>query len=244
MPFRPSSDIRQGDPLSPYLFILCLNHLSLSLDQALHTKQLSPIRVGRRPIGFDYILFADDIFLFAKENLQECTPLFNLFLSFCEVLGQICNATKSKLFFSQNTPLDIDRSISSFTNMPIVQDLGKYLGMPLLTKRKLTPAFQPLLDEIHTRIHVWQSKLLSQESRLTLIKFVLSPHTYYQMQTIVLPRDTTSSIDRVIRDFLWGDTPTQQHVHLIKWGTLTKPKTYGELGIKDSNTTNDAFLKN
>ena len=64
------------------------------------------------------------------------------------------------------------------------------------------------------------------------------------MQTTVLLRGTTSSIDRAIRDFLWGDTPTQRHVHLIKWDTLTKPKTYGGLGIRDSNTTNDAFLMN
>ena len=88
--------------------------------------------------------------------------------------------------------------------------------MPFLTKRKSTPSFQPLLDKIHTRIRAWQSKLLSQESRLTLIKSILSPLTYYQMQTTILPKGTTSSIDRTIRDFLWGDTPTQRHVHLIK----------------------------
>ena len=64
------------------------------------------------------------------------------------------------------------------------------------------------------------------------------------MQTTVLPRGTTSSIDRAIRDFLWGDTPTQWHVRLIKWDMLTKPKTYGRLGIRDSSTTNDAFLMN
>ena len=53
------------------------------------------------------------------------------------------------------------------------------------------------------------------------------------MQTTVLPKGTTSSIDRAIRDFLWGDTPTHRHVNLIKWDTLTKPKTYGGLGIRD-----------
>ena len=123
--FRLSRGIRKGDPLSLYLFILCLNHLSLSLNQALHTKRFSPIRVGRRPVGFNHILFAYNIFLFAKANIQKCMTLFNLFSSFCEVLGQICSATKSKLFFSRNTPLDSQRDISSFTNMLIVQDLGK-----------------------------------------------------------------------------------------------------------------------
>ena len=143
----------------------------------IHTKQLSPIRVGHHPIGFNHILFANDIFLFAKANIQDCSTLFNLFSHFYEVSGQICSATKSKLFFSGNTPSETQHSISSLTNMPIVQDLGKYLGMPLLTKRKSTLVFQPLLDKIHTRIRAWQSKLLSQAGRLTLIKSVLSyPH--------------------------------------------------------------------
>ncbi|KAK7831680.1 putative ribonuclease h protein, partial [Quercus suber] len=194
--------------------------------------------------GFNHILFADDIFLFAKANIQDCTTPFNLFLYFCEVSSQICNATKSKLFFSWNTHSDTQCSISSLTNMPFVQDLGKYLGMPLLTKRKSTPTFQPLLDKIHTRIHAWQSKLLSQAGKLTLIISILSPLIYYQMQTIVLPWSTTSSIDRSTRDFLWGDTQTQGHVYLINWDMLTKPKVRVRLGIRDSKTTNDAFLMN
>ena len=157
---------------------------------------------------FIHILFAEDIFLFAKANIQDCTTLINLFSHFCEVSGQICSISKSKLFFSRNTPSETQRSISSFTNMPIVQDLGKYLRMPFLTKWKSSLAFQPLLEKIHTRIRAWQPKLLSQAGRLTLIKFVLSPLTYYQMQTIVLPWSITSNIDKSIRGFLWGDTPT------------------------------------
>ena len=77
--------------------------------------------------------------------------------------------------FSCNTPLDVQHHIASLTNMPIVFDLGMYLGVPLILKRKTTSAFQPLLDEIQTRIRAWQSKIISQAGRVTLIKSVLSP---------------------------------------------------------------------
>lgn len=96
--FTPSRGIWQGDPLSPYIFILCLIHLSLSLDLALHTKQLKPIRVSRRPIEFNHILYADDIFLFAHANVNVCNVLFNIFSQFCQISGQICSSSKSKLF--------------------------------------------------------------------------------------------------------------------------------------------------
>ena len=80
--FCPTRGIRQGNPLSPYIFILCLNHLSLALDQALHSKQLSPIQVGRCPITFNHILFADDIFLFFQATPMIAKSFLISFPSF------------------------------------------------------------------------------------------------------------------------------------------------------------------
>ena len=153
--FCPTKGIRQGDPLLPYIFILCLNHPFLALDQALHSKQLAPIRVGRRPITFNHILFADDIFLFSQASPQDSKILFDIFSQFCQQSGQICNLSKSKLFFSCNTPPDIQGHITSLINMPVVTDLGKYLGMSLILKRKTNSLFHLLLDRIQGRIRSW-----------------------------------------------------------------------------------------
>ena len=87
------ASIRQEDPL-PYVFILCLNQLSLTLDQALHSKQLKPIRVGRHPILFNHVLFAYDIFLFSHATIPDCNTLLNIFHNFYNILGQVCSKEK------------------------------------------------------------------------------------------------------------------------------------------------------
>ncbi|KAK7815826.1 putative ribonuclease h protein [Quercus suber] len=102
--------------------------------------------------------------------------------------------------------MDIQSQIASRVEMPIVTNLGKYLGMPLLTKRKTTSDYQPIPDRVQNQIRIWQSKLISQVGRLTLIKSVLSPLTYYPMQTTILPRGITTKIDQVTCGFLLGDT--------------------------------------
>ena len=56
----------------------------------------------------------------------------------------------------------MQQTIATHLQMPIVTDLGKYLGMPLLTTRKTNNAFKPLVDRINNKIRHWQSKLLSQ----------------------------------------------------------------------------------
>lgn len=96
-PFNPSGGVRQGDSLSPYLFILCLNQLSLLLDSTLHTKSFQPIKINRRDLSFNHIFFVDDIFLFTHANPQEAYILFNIFGDFYNKSGQLFILNRSKL---------------------------------------------------------------------------------------------------------------------------------------------------
>ena len=75
--FKPSQGLRQGDPLSPYLFLLCANVLSISLTQVEELKKIKGVKVGRSGLSFSHLLFADDSLLFFRkdnvsvENLQS-----------------------------------------------------------------------------------------------------------------------------------------------------------------------------
>lgn len=67
-PIIPKRGLRQGDPLSPYLFLLCVEGLSLSLKDAANRSSISGCRICPHAPAITHLLFADDSFLFFKAN--------------------------------------------------------------------------------------------------------------------------------------------------------------------------------
>jgi len=74
--------VHQGDPLSPYLFIFCLERLSILLEAAVRDNTIHPI-VFRGQIRISHLFFVDDIFLFTKAKLTVCQSLRNILQKFC-----------------------------------------------------------------------------------------------------------------------------------------------------------------
>lgn len=71
----PGRGIKQGDPLSPYIFILCSEVLSDLCKKAQQEKKLIGIRVGKKSPRLSHILFADDTMFFCKADTQNCEAL-------------------------------------------------------------------------------------------------------------------------------------------------------------------------
>ena len=77
----PSRDLRQGDPLSPYLFLLCADGFSSLIIKAVRNQMLSGLSIYRGCPKITHLFFADDSLLFCKANSQECQQLIEI-LSF------------------------------------------------------------------------------------------------------------------------------------------------------------------
>lgn len=67
--FRPERGIRQGDPISPYIFVLCMDKLSHLILEAIEEGSWSPIRAGRSGPLISHLMFADDLLLFGKASI-------------------------------------------------------------------------------------------------------------------------------------------------------------------------------
>ncbi|GAA0164961.1 hypothetical protein LIER_20479 [Lithospermum erythrorhizon] len=74
---RPARGIRQRDPLSPYLFLLCVEGLASMLRAAEERKALSGIRISKESPSISHILFADDTMIFGRANREEAAKNYD-----------------------------------------------------------------------------------------------------------------------------------------------------------------------
>ena len=239
----PSRGVRQGDPLSPYLFILCMERLSLQLEEVVRGKCIHPINFRAR-VRLSHLFFAVDIFLFTKATTRDCKNLCQILHKFCDSSGQLMSVTKLRLWFSPSTPRRIKEQVAGIFGIPTTDRIGTYLGTPIFTSHRTTQSYQYLVDNIRSRIEGWQVKYLSMAGRATLVKASVTTIPIYAMQTTILPQKISHQIDKMSCNFLWGDTERHRGCHIVKWEIVTLPKEAGGLGIPSTLHRNHAILMN
>lgn len=163
--FRLVHGLRQGDSLSPYLFILIANSLSLILENRMHRGTLEGIQVTGCSNAISHLLFADDSMFFLNASLSECIALWQCLEMYYSASGQSINFQKSSIFFGQNTPVTLRDSICSFFQVPLMRVSDKYLGLPafwMWSKRALLASLQECMVN---KMDGWKSKFLCGRER-------------------------------------------------------------------------------
>jgi hypothetical protein len=107
----PTKGIRQGDPLSPYLFLICVEGLSSLLWKAKQDRHLHELVISRGGPCISHLFFADDGVLFCRATSEECQVLIDILSLYEQASGQKLNTDKTILHFSANTQLAMQREI-------------------------------------------------------------------------------------------------------------------------------------
>lgn len=109
--FSPSRGIRQGDPLSPYLFVLCIEKLFQMINLEVEEGTWRPIKFVRGGPALSYLAFADDVLLFAEASEEQVLLITKTLDLFCRCLGQKISESKSRIYFSNNVSGHIKNQI-------------------------------------------------------------------------------------------------------------------------------------
>ncbi|KAK5846193.1 hypothetical protein PVK06_002467 [Gossypium arboreum] len=157
----PGRGLRQGDPLSPYLFLFCMEAFSKMLIQAQNNNKIKGIRSSINGPRINHLFFADNTLLFIRNKNKDVEEMVNILMKFSGVSGQKINDDKSMIMFSQKNPLVQRHLFCLKLRMRMVDQLDNYLGLPLPIGRKKSLTFTNILDQCDCRINGWLKRLLS-----------------------------------------------------------------------------------
>ena len=201
--FGSSHELRQGDPLSPLLFLLIMEVLSRILKKTEDCGLLRGFHVGpSNPIGvrISHFLFADDTILFCDASRDQLLSIRLALTCFQVFTGLKVNMGKSEI-----VPVGEVRNLDALAtilrcrvgSLPM-----KYLGMPLGTPYKTASVWDPILERMEKKLSGWKRLYLSKKGRLTLVKSTLSSLPTYYLSLFVIPVAVANRLERIQRNFL------------------------------------------
>ena len=151
-PILPSRGIRQGDPLSPYLFILCMDYLGQLIEEKCSVNLWQPVKASQSDLAFSHLFFANDLMLFAKVDGVNYSAIRDVLDLFCNFSGQTVSESKSRVYFSPNLDKDTRESLCDILGFASTPFLGKYLGFPLKQPGSSSQDFNFILDRVKQKL--------------------------------------------------------------------------------------------
>ncbi|KAH9722180.1 reverse transcriptase domain-containing protein [Citrus sinensis] len=242
-PIIPSRGLRQGDPLSPYLFILCAEGLSSLIRVNEKAGLIHGVKVARSAPMVSHLFFADDSFLFFRANQQEAVLMRDILASYSLASGQKVNFNKYSISFSANVLADVASQVCGVLAVNVTSDHGAYLGLPSCIGRNKRAVFQSIRDKVWQKLQVWNIRLLSRAGKEVLLKTVAQAMPNYVMNVYLLPLDLCKELEIMMNSFWWGGKRNGGGgINWMKWERMCKPKDFGGLGFKQIHIFNVAML--
>nr|XP_043611664.1 uncharacterized protein LOC122583311 [Erigeron canadensis] len=201
--FSGKRGLRQSDPLSPYLFTLVMEILTLMLQRAVRNSEVFRFYHQCEEEHIINLFFADDLFIFVHGDVASTQVIQTTFEEFKHAFGLAPSLPKSNAFFCNvlnHVKIGI-LNVMPFVggNLPV-----KYLGVPLVSTRLIYQDCKELVDRIERRVSDWKNKFLSFAGRLQLTQSVLSSMHVYWSTVFILPARVIHDIEQIMRNFLWS----------------------------------------
>ncbi|KAH1113395.1 hypothetical protein J1N35_006773 [Gossypium stocksii] len=150
--FKPVRGIRQGYPLSYYLFVLCMKWLGHSINSAMLRGIWNPIRLSCSRPPLSHLFFANNLVIFCKAYAKHGKLLKEILHDFCELLGHKLNLRKTYIFFSKGVGELVSSMLSNMIGFQKAHDLGHYLGVPLFHQRVTNNTMYFVVEKVRMKL--------------------------------------------------------------------------------------------
>jgi hypothetical protein len=239
--FTPTRGLRQGDPLSPYLFVLCMERLGAMISKCVSDGIWEPMQISKDGTKLSHLFFADDVLLLTKANVTQARVIKEVLDNFCSLSGLKVSFEKSKFCTSAGVCRQLRRRISDSSQIQATDRFEKYLGFKMFYGRVRKQDFSAIYDRVSSKLSSWKSRLLNKPGRVVLANSVISSLPTYHMQITWLPQSMCDDLDKTVRRFIWKGTG-DSGMHLVGWNKITQPRRFGGLGVRIARLQNVSLL--
>ena len=239
--FKHQRGLRQGDPLSPFIFNLAVEPLNLLIHKAISLELWCGVEICRNGTKVSHLQYADDTIIFCDPDILSLLNVKRMLIIYELASGLQINFHKSSLFGINVKESWLEEAANSLQckvgTLPF-----SYLGPPIGSNVSRIKVWEPIVDRMTKKLASWKGTLLSLGGRATLIKASLSCIPMYYMSIYPMPSGVRDLISRIQRNFLWNGHSEKNRLSPAAWHLIELPKSLGGLGLGNIHQKNLALL--
>ncbi|XP_026454896.1 uncharacterized protein LOC113356096 [Papaver somniferum] len=240
--FKINRGLRQGDPLSPLIFVLVADVLSINITKLFSENKMTPM-VTRGSISPTHLFFDDDIMIFCKGSLKSLHNPVDLLGKYQRASGQTVCRQQSKIYYGGGS-LTRRTYLDDYLGMSVATFPARYLGVQIMPGSVKYHHIDNVAENIKAQLAGWKGRHLSFNDRIVLVKSVIASYSIHNMVIYRWPRKFILQCERPIQNFIWsGDSNVSRDV-VFAFDKICCPFEKGGLGLTRMDTMNTTiFMK-
>ncbi|GKE54582.1 RNA-directed DNA polymerase, eukaryota, partial [Tanacetum coccineum] len=232
--------LKQGDPLSPFLFILVMESLHLSFQNVVDEGLFKGVSVGSS-LQLSHLFYANDVIFMGQWSESNIITIVHALDCFHKASGLRMNLQKSKLLGIAVEDEKVSRAAMKMGCCTLKTPFS-YLGIKVGGMMTRIKSWDEIVAKLHSRLSKWKLKTLSIGGRLTLLKSVLGSTPIYYMSMFKVPSQVLKCLEDTRRQFFNGADPKEKKMSWVKWSRVLASKDKGGLGVSSFFALNRALL--
>ncbi|XP_070034440.1 uncharacterized protein [Nicotiana tomentosiformis] len=224
--------LKQGNPLSPGLFVIAAETLSKALNY-LHTKEkYNGFSMNNRGPRINHLAYADDIVIFTSSDKCSIKKVMKTLHQYEEAPGQKISKEKSFILTSNYVSDQRKNMIKRVTNYNYQSFPFKYLGCSIFPGRKKICYYVDIAKKVMFKINGWQKNIFSLGGRAILIKHVLQSQAFHTFDAASPPKAILRKLEKYFSNFFWRKAENKNKYHWSSWNNICYPFEEGGAGFK------------
>lgn len=222
--FRFQWGLRQGDPLSPFLFILVMASLNVSVQKIVERGLFLPIQVGNfQKVVLSHLFYADDAIFIGKWSHNNVIAMARLLQCFYMASGLNVNFHKSTLL-GVNVPFHEVQCMALNVGCKPEKMPFNYLGVKVGENMSRIESWREVISKVSNKLYSWKIKTLSIGGQLTLLKSVLGSLPTYYMSIYKAPQVVVKLFESCSNRFFIGADSDERKTTWISWKKVVASK--------------------